>query len=164
MRKNVARSGGCTGKWFGRKFADAGSFKAESRVNHPLTDRNSEHFLSRAGCGERARPTLENDKFAVVGTAPGGRPQPKTTSLQWVEDRTTELRGLDRRRRRPAGPAADAPAPGDGAAVGPGTATSSCTGGWGNWPKSGAGAPVWKCCAGSAVGHAGGCGGGSGLM
>ena len=64
LRKNVAKSGGCTGKWFGRKFADAGSFKAESRVNHPLKDRNSEYFLSRAGCGERARPTLENDKFA----------------------------------------------------------------------------------------------------
>ncbi len=60
-------------KAFGAQVADAGSFKAESRVNHPLTDRNSEHFLSRAGCGERARPTLENYKFAVVGTAPGGR-------------------------------------------------------------------------------------------
>ena len=38
-------------KAFGAQVADAGSFKAESRVNHPLTDRNSEHFLSRAGCG-----------------------------------------------------------------------------------------------------------------
>ncbi len=68
-------------KAFGRKFADAGSFKAESRVNHPLPDRNSEHYLSRAGCGERARPTLENDKFAVVRTAPGGRPSAEKDKL-----------------------------------------------------------------------------------
>ena len=122
------------------KFADKGFAKLEQEGIASLRDRNGEHFPSGAGCGGESKAPVRK-RQVCAGRRGMGRPTPrgKTTSLQREESnvRKGKRGGGGRQRERAARPAADGPAPGDGA----GAAAEGSGGDPGAGPQDGADEP-----------------------